>query len=174
MTSDGAGPLSRPFPLHRVTPSGTEARVEASPEERLALAADLGLAAIHRLEGRFVVSGTADRVLVKGRVTAAVEQTCIVSLDAFEAGVDEDVEVSFVAPDPRSALPAELELPAEHDIPEELVGERIDLGTVTAEFLALGLDPYPRKPGATFEAPAEETGSSPFAGLAALRGVEPG
>lgn len=169
MTSESVGPLSRPFALHRVTPSGTGARVEATAEERAALAADLGLPAIHGLEGRYVVSGSAERVTVKGRVTAAIEQICIVSLEPFAARVDEDVEVTFAAPDARATLPAELELPTEHDLPEELVGERIDLGAITAEFLALGLDPYPRRPGIAFEAPAEETGSSPFAALAALR-----
>ena len=34
------------------------------------------------------------------------------------------------------------------DPPDEIVNGRIDLGRVTAEFLALGLDPFPRKPDA--------------------------
>ena len=29
----------------------------------------------------------------------------------------------------------------------------VDLGAVATEFLLLGIDPYPRKPGAVFEAP---------------------
>ena len=37
------------------------------------------------------------------------------------------------------------------DIPDPIVGGRIDFGVLTAEFLALGLDPYPRKPGMAFE-----------------------
>ena len=47
---------------------------------------------------------------------------------------------------------------------------RIDLGVLAAEFLALGLDPYPRKPGADFAAPAEADIStdSPFAALRQL------
>ena len=47
------------------------------------------------------------------------------------------------------------------------------LGQVAVEFLALGLDPYPRKPGAQFAAgPEPEIGEKtrqPFASLAALR-----
>jgi hypothetical protein len=41
---------------------------------------------------------------------------------------------------------------------------------VATEFLLLGIDPYPRKPGAVFDRPAENTaGGGPFAALAKLR-----
>ena len=52
------------------------------------------------------------------------------------------------------------------DEPDPIVDGKIDLGALAAEFLALGLDPYPRKPGAEFAAPvAEEDDDSPFAPL---------
>jgi hypothetical protein len=58
----------------------------------------------------------------------------------------------------------------EHDPPDELVGDFVDLGSITAEFLALALDPYPRKPGISFESPqAADVRDSPFARLAELR-----
>ena len=54
----------------------------------------------------------------------------------------------------------------------------VDLGAVATEFLLLGIDPYPRKPGAVFERPAAgRPGGHPFAALAALKkdsGAEPG
>ena len=34
--------------------------------------------------------------------------------------------------------------------PDEIMDGQIDLGALAAEFLVLGLDPYPRKPGADF------------------------
>ena len=34
--------------------------------------------------------------------------------------------------------------------PERLIGDVVDLGALATEFLILGLDPYPRKAGATF------------------------
>jgi len=44
---------------------------------------------------------------------------------------------------------------------------------VAAEFLALALDPYPRKPGVEFESPQPEAEpdekASPFAALAKLK-----
>jgi hypothetical protein len=54
--------------------------------------------------------------------------------------------------------------------PEAIRDGVIDLGAVATEFLLLGLDPYPRKPGAVFEAPpAGDPVSHPFAALAALK-----
>lgn len=175
MTPDSVGPLSRPFPLHRVTPAGVETRVDANEAERGALAADLGLPAIHRLEGRFRLAGGRDRIALTGRVSASIEQTCVVTLEAFPSDVDEEVEMTFATPDPRhrSTPPEELELSMESDPPEELLGDTIDLGAITAEFLALGLDAYPRKPGIVFETPdGEAEGGSPFAKLAQLRPKE--
>src|SRR5262249_4580645 len=56
------------------------------------------------------------------------------------------------------------------DLPEALVGGSIDLGAIATEFLVLGIDPYPRKPGTQFQAPAgEDDAPRPFAALAALR-----
>ena len=44
------------------------------------------------------------------------------------------------------------------------INGKIDLGALTAEFFALGLDPYPRKPGVEFVAPpGEDASDSPFA-----------
>ena len=57
---------------------------------------------------------------------------------------------------------------ADEDDPDPVIDGRIELGALTAEFFALGLDPYPRKPGVEFVAPAESARSdSPFAALAA-------
>ena len=39
---------------------------------------------------------------------------------------------------------------AADDAPEPLVGGVVDLGVVATEFLALGIDPYPRKSGVEF------------------------
>lgn len=172
MTPNHAGPISRPFPLHRVTPAGVDAEVVADGPERAALAADLDLVAIHDLVARFRVAGTAQRVRVTGRITARVEQLCVLSLDPFETTIREEVEVEF-APPPAGPAPAAepgLEVEADLDGPEELVGDRIDLGTVAAEFLALALDPYPRKPGVAFEGGTDEADRpSAFAALASLR-----
>ena len=56
---------------------------------------------------------------------------------------------------------------ADEDEPDPVIDGKIDLGALAAEFFALGLDPYPRKPDAIFEQSAEsEPADSPFAALA--------
>src|SRR5262249_62155601 len=56
------------------------------------------------------------------------------------------------------------------DEPAVLAGGVIALGAIAAEFLILGLDPYPRKPDAIFQASAVgEDPAHPFAALAALK-----
>ncbi len=53
---------------------------------------------------------------------------------------------------------------------EPLHEGRIDLGAVATEFLLLGVNPYPRKPGVEFASPASVAAEEgPFAALAALK-----
>ena len=105
-----------------------------------------------------------------GRVSATVGQICVVTLEPLENEIDESIDLVFM---PARAFPlvggAEVEVPAV-DVPEELVGGGIDLGAIATEFLILGLDPYPRKPDATFQgSPVGDDAAHPFAPLAALK-----
>jgi hypothetical protein len=51
-----------------------------------------------------------------------------------------------------------------------LIDGTVDLGGLAVEFLLLGIDPYPRKPGVVFEATSiGEASSHPFAALAKLK-----
>jgi hypothetical protein len=53
--------------------------------------------------------------------------------------------------------------------PEPLIGGSVDLGALATEFLILGIDPYPRKPGAIFEPPQDRMpDEGPFAALSKL------
>jgi uncharacterized metal-binding protein YceD (DUF177 family) len=129
-----------------------------------------------RLDARFEVlrHGSAG-LRVTGDVSATVVQTCVVTLDPLTDEVDEAVDVVFEPAAPEPAKPAEKAL-AEEDLgdaadpPETLVDGAIDLGALAVEFLTLGLDPYPRKADAVFEAPAagDDRADSPFAALVAL------
>ena len=162
MSTDAAGPLSRPVAVADILPDGLDVAVEASAEEREALAHAFKLPAIHSLTSRFHLSGTRDRVHVTGQVDAAIEQICVVTLDPFANEVHEAVEVDFAA---AGATP-----PQGGDPPDAIVGGAVDLGALTAEFLALGLDPHPRKPDADFRFEAsDEPPPSPFAVLDKLR-----
>jgi uncharacterized metal-binding protein YceD (DUF177 family) len=166
MTTNVALSSSRPIRVTDLPPEGIDVTVEATPEERQALAREFKLPAIQALTGTFHLSGTRSRVHVGGHVDATVSQVCVVTLDPFDSDIREDVDIAFAASGPASAAQGE-------DPPDEIVDGTIDLGAVTAEFLALGLDPYPRKPGVDFAFEArEDRPDSPFAALGQLKGKE--
>ena len=171
MTPESVGPLSRPVSVERLPEEGIEVVVEATPEERAALAKDFKLPAIHALEGRFRLTGTPRRVHVAGVVKARVEQVCVVTLESFEDAIEEEVEVDFATAGAGAGAPAGDPEGPDYEPPDEIAGGHIDLGALTAEFLVLGLDPYPRKPGAAFSYEGEgDAAESPFA---ALKGLKP-
>ena len=102
------------------------------------------------------------RIHVHGRMDATVTRICVVSLDPFETEVSEPIDVTFApeaearAAEARAAADQEVRGPAPIEgPPDPIIEGRIDLGALAAEFLALGLDPYPRKPGVDFAAPAD-------------------
>lgn len=175
-----SGPLVRPVSTDDLPQEGTDVTVVATAEERAALARDFGLVAIEALTGTFHILRRGRGVTVNGRVEGDVTQTCVVTLEPFPAHVEEQVEVKFVdAAEPKAGRAAagrgdedRQEHHASLDEPDPIVDGIIDLGALTAEFLALGLDPYPRKPGASFA--YEEKGApedSPFAALKGLKGL---
>jgi hypothetical protein len=170
MTPDSVGPLSRPYAVDRLPQNGADVLVKATPEECAALAQDFGLPAIRSLEGRFQLSGTPARVKAAGRITADITQICVVTLDPFDSRLEEDVDLEFEVPRERADEGGDPDH-ADLDRPDEIVAGQIDFGAVVAEFLALGLDPYPRKPGAEFAAGSapEAAPDSPFAALSALK-----
>ncbi len=170
-------PFSRPFEVARVRDEAVEVAVAAEAAERDALARIDGLVGIDRLEAELRIAREGrSGVRVTGNVRATIRQTCVVSLEAFESDVVEPVEVHFLPEADVIALEAARPKgddadEGDHDLPDPIVGGRIDLGALAAEFLSLGLDPYPRKPGAAFElSAAEETAPvSPFAALGRLK-----
>ena len=169
LTPGTVGPLSRLVDVSNVPPHGLEVQVEATEEERDALAKDFKLSAIRALTGEYKLTASAKGVHVAGTVRAAITQICVVSLEPFDSDLAEDVQVDFAE---TIGMPAEPPTEMhEYEPPDEIVNGEIDLGALTAEFLALGLDPYPRKPGVdfAFEDPNAKP-DSPFAALGKLKG----
>jgi uncharacterized metal-binding protein YceD (DUF177 family) len=168
MTPETVGPLSRLFDVRNLPAQGTEIHLVATGEECAALARDFGLPGIHSLSADFKLNSSAKGVHVAGSVRAKVTQTCVVTLDPFDSSIEEEVEVDFakasgMPPEP----PTEMH---EYEPPDEIIKGVIDLGALAAEFLALGLDPYPRKPGVDFDFkdPADQE-KSPFSALGSLK-----
>jgi uncharacterized metal-binding protein YceD (DUF177 family) len=133
------------------------------------LVALAGVRDMPRLEAAIDVVRQGKGLRATGRVVATVGQTCVVTLESMENMVDEPIDVMF-APVPADDAADENEAFDADDPPEALVDGIADLGAIMAEFLLLGIDRYPRKPGAQFVPPVEAgTGANPFAVLAKLK-----
>ena len=154
---------------------GHRVSVETTSAERAALASELDIPAIDGLTAELhIARDGSDGLRVSGRVKARAVQVCVVSLDEFPVDIDEPLDVSFA---PESDVEALAAARAAHppgddetldDLPDPIVGGRIDLGALVAEAVVLALDPYPRKPGVAFREPtraADEPEASPFAVL---------
>jgi hypothetical protein len=138
------------------------------------LAKPLGVDAIERLVARFDLTRRGrDRLHISGDVSGRVRQTCVVTLEPLVNELTEAVDVDFapLGEAKNDAADINLDAASSSEEPEPLVGNAVDLGLLATEFFLLGIDPYPRKPGAAFEAPnpASDPASHPFAGLAALQ-----
>ena len=115
-----------------------------------------------------------------GAVHGELTQVCVVSLEPFPAMVDEEIDVQFA---PRAEGGAAHRPWTQRDSfsmtdegePDPIIEGKIDLGALAAEFFALGVDPYPRKPGVSFESPEESKATvSPFSALATRVGKKSG
>ena len=179
-----APPFSRLVAADSVGESGQTLKYAATPEECAALAELDDLVALRDLtvEAQLTRRGR-EGLLVRGRVKAMATQTCVVSLEPFDAPIEEAFEITF-APEAEAAAAyeramAEIEaaqdkarvLAEQPDPPDPIIDGKVDLGALACEFLALGLDPHPRKPGVAFPEHIEDDAakSSPFAALAPLK-----
>jgi len=173
--------LSRPFRVADVPKGGTSVEIVADDAERARLAAAYGLICVERLEARLTLRpASGGGIKVRGHLSADVTYACIVTLDPVPGRVEEDIDVRFAlaaAPQRRARedIEIDLSLDANDDPPEPIVNGVADLGVLVAEFLALGLDPYPRAAGAELARPGPDgTGvpdrPSPFAALGSLKG----
>jgi hypothetical protein len=157
-----------------VPESGLHLDLVADAATRAAIAAVAGLRDLPRLAASFDVARHGNGLRVEGEVSATVVQSCVVTLEPIVNEVCEPIDLMFVSPSGSATAStdiAEALDPAAADEPELLVDGTADLGTAATEFLLLGIDPYPRKPGVVFDPPAsaDDPAAHPFAALAALK-----
>jgi uncharacterized metal-binding protein YceD (DUF177 family) len=160
------GRFSHMLAIETVPDNGLDVRIWASKAERAALAVQCGVASVESFEADFHVHKEGrGRYGACGKLKARVTQICVVSLEPFESEIAADIDVAFAPPSGSLLEPSA----GRGDPPDPIVNGQIDLGALAAEFLLLNLDPYPRKPGAVFEAAeSDEKASkqeSPFAVL---------
>jgi uncharacterized metal-binding protein YceD (DUF177 family) len=172
--------FSRAIDVSAVPAGGAQWRIEASEEERAALAAAFGLLGVDALAADIAIAPwRGDGFAISGRVTAAIRQSCVVSLVPVEQKIDEPFEVHFVpagsplaAPSGKPAREVVVQVGAD-DPPEVFSGKTIDVGSIVAEHFSLAIDPYPRAPDAELPSTVVEGGpersESPFAVLAKMK-----
>ncbi len=176
--------FSRPLVLDAVGQEDLVKELDATDEERSALAQRFGLLALGLLRAQLRISRRegAAILLVEGRIEAEVTQACIVTLDPVTSRLEESVEWRYSLD--RAAVKAEsggrsgsravLVETEEADPPEPVGPEGIDLGETVAQQLAVALNPFPRSEGASLSdldwagRGGSEEGKGTFAALEAL------
>ncbi len=147
---------------------------KASPEEALRLAKELAIVSVDALSGRYRITPMSNgRLGVSGTVEARVTQECVVTLEPVTSTVSVPFDVIFTphahVPDPEiEGSLGDLESPDEEPIENGV----LDIGRVVVEELVSGLDPYPRREGASLDWTDEKAAASvasPFAALARLK-----
>ncbi|MFV0623932.1 YceD family protein [Sphingomonas sp. ac-8] len=160
--------------LHRLDRIGTgesQASVEATPEERAALARRFRLLGVDRLSAEFTLRRDAVGVVAHGTLEGAVVQACVATGEPVPATIAEDFALRFL---PEGTPEGdEIELSAEECDTMFFDGGAIDLGEAAAETLALALDPFPRAADADRilreAGVVQEDEVQPFSAFAALK-----
>ena len=161
-----------PVPVAELPAQGRDYELIPDSAERESLARRAGVKAVPAFSANLqVVPDGRGGASVDGALRASVTQTCVVTLEEFDNLIEEPISVRFAPPETITGDPDGLVDIDGDDPPDPLVGGALDLAAVVGEFLALAVDPYPRKPGAVFEPPAEPSAGkgSPFAALEKLK-----
>lgn len=165
--------------VSEVAEGGLEVRRTATAAECAAVALALGILGCEKLEASYRIEplpGGCYRV--RGRITGALVQACVVTLDPVVQRLDEPLDVEF-RPKGRIADLGEGEQEAlGPEDPEPIENNRLSVGRVTYEIVAAALEPYPRAPEARLEdseavAAPKESQANPFAALARLKPKTP-
>lgn len=177
--SDQPPPYAYPFELAGLSERGAELSLVPDAAQRARIAAWLGALDVPHLDATVRLARLDDSVYSYiAEFTADVVQACVVTLEPVPAHHSGTAtrRYRFIAKARRRASrDVEIEPGDDEDAPEALSSSLLDLAAPVLEELSLILDPYPRAPGVTFEAPKEESRSAdkPFAVLAKLKVTPP-
>ena len=175
MMSDPPPPYKVPFELAGLSERGAELSLSPDAAERARIAAWLGALEVPRLDATIRLSRLDDDVYgYDAEFTAEVVQACVVTLEpvpsVHRGRAERRYRVTAKSPRRRSEA-TEIDVGDDDEAPELLPSSLVDLAAPVLEEFSLLLDPYPRAPGVTFEAPKDEDKAldNPFAVLAKLK-----
>lgn len=179
--------FSRPLKIEHIDRKGNHESISANSDECAALARRFDIASVDALSAQLVIKPMADKLTyeVTGQLRSRVTQLSIISGEPIEKELTNDIAAWFInnekitsfssAKKQRDDEDLEREVLNEQDDPEPIQGGVIDLGEVTAQFLGLALDDYPRTKNETegagdyIEVSPEDAKPNPFAVLAKLK-----
>jgi hypothetical protein len=163
---------SVPVAVEDIPDAGLHVAIEAPAATRAAVAELAAVRDLPQLSAVFDLTRQGSGVHVSGQVSARVGQTCVVTLEPIESAVEEAVGLAFAPASGTQSEPKSARKRAHggDEPPEPLMNGMLDLGALATEFLILGIDPYPRKPGVQF-APLkpDDAGEQSFAALQTLK-----
>lgn len=165
--------------LDSMPTAGRDLALSVGAAERLAIANQLGITAVEKLEVKLHAVRFKGGMRVNGRLVAITVQPSVVTLDPVTQEIAEPIERVFLPGGEKAyAGPADAEIFVDlegDDVPDHFEGNEADLSALIIETLALALDPYPRLPGETAGAlpdDGELERDMPFAGLKILKTPE--
>lgn len=152
---------------------GLDREREASESERAVIAEALKLLKLDRLTARYRIKLQGDgSYRLAGKVIAAVEQACVVTLDPVVDDIDASFDVEFRH---------QVDNPDDDEETSVLAGPDVDIldrgvipvGRIVFETVSASLDPYPRRQGAEFDwedpRQVDPKETSPFSALSQLK-----
>ena len=152
--------------------------IEANEAECAAIAESLSLVELKSLTIKAELIPAGEGVWrAAGTLSATVVQSCVVTLKPVTAKVEEPFDRMF-SRHAEEDTAIDIDIEYDQDDPPEPLGEGVDIGAIAVETLSLGLDLYPRAPGASFQTictappgvePLSPEATKPFAGLASLK-----
>ncbi|XUY25762.1 YceD family protein [Agrobacterium sp. rho-8.1] len=170
-------PFSYPVKVGHISANPVRIGLTASPEELVGLARLWNVVSVESLKSELQVTRwKRDGLKITGDVHVALTQACVVTLEPVPGVINEKIDQIFVPEGSKLARmltddKGEIVLdPDGPDTPDQFTGDTIDVGVVVAEFAALAIDPYPRKPDVDFaefgdDKVVEDKKPSPFAVL---------
>ena len=142
----------------------------ANAAECRMLAQRFGLVAVSQVKAELLLTRDGEVIHAKGRLKAAIIQSCAVSGEDLPVAIDEPVRFRFV-PKAQSKPPSDAEIELDLDELDEIAfaDTHFDLGEAVAQSLALAIDPYAIGPDAevarTKAGIISEGANGPFAAL---------
>jgi hypothetical protein len=165
--------------LDSMPSAGRDLALNVDAEDRLAVADQLGVLAVEKLQVRLHAVRFKGGIRVSGRLVATTVQRSVVSLEPVPQEISELVDRIFLPGGEKEyAGPADAEIFVDlegDEVPDHFEGNEANLSDLIVETLALALDAYPRLPGESVGQLGDDgdTGSDlPFAGLKVLKDTE--